>query len=83
MKGQEFQFHYSHLLPRKPGVIPLDGEQSRHCTRCGVEFVTRARAKKRCDPCAAIVKQKSQKRANERLKARRAQAKATTKPSPV
>jgi len=69
-------FHYSHLMPRKPGVMPLDTERTKSCRRCGAEFVTRSAAKKRCDACQAIVDVNTQKKANERLRARRAAERA-------
>lgn len=69
-------FHYGHLLPRKPGILPLDGpEQTKQCRRCGAEFVTRSRIRKRCDACQEVVSAKRQKEANERLQARRKAAK--------
>jgi hypothetical protein len=33
----------------------LDKEQTKECRRCGVEFTTRSRIKKRCDPCQDAV----------------------------
>lgn len=69
-------FHYSHLLPRKPGVLPLDGEVTKQCRRCGVTFTTKSRIRKRCDECQAIVDAEHQAKANARLKARRAAKRA-------
>src|SRR5260221_11681666 len=65
-------FHYSHLLPKKPGILPLEETMKKQCRRCGAEFVTRSRIRKRCDTCQAVVSAEKQKKANERLKARRA-----------
>jgi len=65
-------FHYSHLLPKKPGILPLEETMKKQCRRCGAEFVTRSRIRKRCDACQSIVSAEKQKKANERLKARRA-----------
>ena len=65
-------FHYSHLLPKKPGILPLEEKLTKQCRRCGAEFVTRSRIRKRCDDCQAVVSAEKQKKANERLKARRA-----------
>src|SRR5215471_4387072 len=65
-------FHYSHLLPKKPGILPLEETMTKKCRRCGAEFVTRSRIRKRCDTCQTQVSAEKQKKANERLKARRA-----------
>jgi hypothetical protein len=65
-------FHYSHLLPKKPGILPLEETMKKQCRRCGAEFVTRSRIRKRCDACQTVVSAEKQKKANERLKARRA-----------
>ena len=65
-------FHYSHLLPKKPGILPLEETMTKKCRRCGAEFVTRSRIRKRCDSCQTVVSAEKQKKANERLKARRA-----------
>ena len=65
-------FHYSHLLPKKPGILPLEEIMTKQCRRCGAEFVTRSRIRKRCDVCQTVVSAEKQKKANERLKARRA-----------
>src|SRR6202521_640367 len=65
-------FHYSHLLPKKPGILPLEETMTKQCRRCSAEFVTRSRIRKRCDVCQAVVSAEKQKKANERLKARRA-----------
>ena len=65
-------FHYSHLLPKKPGILPLEETMTKQCRRCGAEFVTRSRIRKRCDACQTVVSAEKQKKANERLKARRA-----------
>ena len=64
-------FHYSHLLPKKPGILPLEETMKKQCRRCGAEFVTRSRIRKRCDACQTVVSAEKQKKANERLKARR------------
>jgi hypothetical protein len=45
---------------------------SKKCRRCGAEFITRSRIRKRCDACQTVVSAEKQKKANERLKARRA-----------
>jgi hypothetical protein len=65
-------FHYSHLLPKKPGILPLEETMTKKCRRCGAEFTTRSRIRKRCDSCQTVVSAEKQKKANERLKARRA-----------
>ena len=65
-------FHYSHLLPKKPGILPLEETMTKQCRRCGAEFITRSRIRKRCDSCQTVVSAEKQKKANERLKARRA-----------
>jgi hypothetical protein len=65
-------FHYSHLLPKKPGILPLEETMTKQCRRCNAEFVTRSRIRKRCDTCQTLVSAEKQKKANERLKARRA-----------
>jgi hypothetical protein len=65
-------FHYSHLLPKKPGILPLEETMTKQCRRCGAAFVTRSRIRKRCDACQTVVSAEKQKKANERLKARRA-----------
>jgi len=65
-------FHYSHLLPKKPGILPLEETMTKQCRRCGAELVTRSRIRKRCDACQTVVSAEKQKKANERLKARRA-----------
>ncbi len=65
-------FHYSHLLPKKPGILPLEETMMKKCRRCGAEFITRSRIRKRCDACQTVVSAEKQKKANERLKARRA-----------
>src|SRR5580658_9144124 len=65
-------FHYSHLLPKKPGILPLEETMTKKCRRCSAEFVTRSRIRKRCDSCQTLVSAEKQKKANERLKLRRA-----------
>ena len=65
-------FHYSHLLPKKPGILPLEETMTKKCRRCAAEFITRSRIRKRCDACQTVVSAEKQKKANERLKARRA-----------
>lgn len=48
-------FSYSHMLPKKPPADVAFGDAARlltkTCKRCGVEFETRSRPKKRCDTC--------------------------------
>ena len=65
-------FHYSHLLPKKPGILPLEETMTKQCRRCGAQFVTKSRIRKRCDTCQTLVSAEKQKKANERLKLRRA-----------
>lgn len=65
-------FHYSHLLPKKPGIFPRDETMTKQCRRCGAAFVTRFRIQKRCDACQTVVRAVKQKKAGERLKALRA-----------
>ena len=31
-------FHYSHLLPKKPGILPLEETMTKQCRRCGADF---------------------------------------------
>jgi hypothetical protein len=69
-------FHYSHLLPHKPGILPFDENITKQCRRCGATFTTKSRIRKRCDGCQAVVAVDKQKKANERLKARRAATRA-------
>ena len=45
---------------------------TKKCRRCSAEFVTRSRIRKRCDACQLVVSAEKQKKANEKLKARRA-----------
>jgi hypothetical protein len=45
---------------------------TKQCRRCGAPFITRSRIRKRCDACQTVVSAEKQKKANERLKARRA-----------
>jgi len=45
---------------------------TKQCRRCSAEFITRSRIRKRCDACQTVVSAEKQKKANERLKARRA-----------
>lgn len=52
--------YYSHLLVKKAGILPLEETMT-----------TRSRIRKR-DACQTIVYAEKQKKANERLKARRA-----------
>ena len=42
---------------------------TKKCRRCGAEFITRSRIRKRCDTCQTVVSAEKQKKANERLKA--------------
>jgi hypothetical protein len=65
-------FNYSHLLPMKRGILPLDETMTKQCRRCGADFVTRSRIRKRCEACRKVVYGENQKKANERLKALRA-----------
>ena len=66
-------FRYDHLVANeKPGICPKEETLTKQCRRCEAEFVTHSRIRKRCDACSAIVKAEKQKKANERLKARRA-----------
>ena len=51
---------------------PVQPRRTKQCRRCGAEFITRSRIRKRCDACQSIVSAEKQKKANERLKARRA-----------
>jgi uncharacterized protein (DUF983 family) len=69
-------FHYSHLLPRKPGILPLDAEVTKQCRRCGILFTTKSRIRKRCEACQTVADQEHQAKANARLKARRAAKRA-------
>lgn len=45
---------------------------TKQCRRCGAQFVTKSRIRKRCDTCQTLVSAEKQKKANERLKLRRA-----------
>ena len=40
-------FHYSHLLPKKPGILPLEETMTKQCRRCSAEFTTRSRIRKK------------------------------------
>jgi hypothetical protein len=59
-------------LPKRPPVQVVDAETVKSCRRCGAQFVTRTRARKRCAPCQRIVSAARQAKTNERAKARRA-----------
>jgi hypothetical protein len=66
------EFHYSHLLPRKPPVTPKSEPTFKQCTRCNAGFVTSSRVKKRCDICQEIVDRASVTKSNLRAKQERA-----------
>jgi hypothetical protein len=63
-------------LPTRPPVQVVDEETVKSCRRCGAQFVTRTRARKRCAPCQQIVGKARQAKTNERAKAKRKAAKA-------
>jgi len=60
------------FIAQETGHSPLEETMTKQCRRCGAPFVTRSRIRKRCDACQTIVSAEKQKKANERLKARRA-----------
>lgn len=68
-------FHYSHLKPQRPGILPLNVTETKKCSRCGGEFTTRSKSKHRCGPCQAIVNAEKQQKANERHRAKLAKRK--------
>lgn len=70
------EFHYSYLLPQKPGILPFDETITKSCRRCGAIFTTKSRIRKRCDACQEVVAYEKQQKANARLKARRAAKRA-------
>jgi hypothetical protein len=70
------EFHYSYLLPQKPGILPFDETITKSCRRCGATFTTKSRIRKRCDACQEVVAYEKQQKANARLKARRAAKRA-------
>ena len=65
-------FTYSYLMPRKQPILLLDETRTKSCRRCGVTYTTTSRIRKRCDACQTVVSAEKQKKANERLKLRRA-----------
>ena len=67
----KYEFHYSNILPTKPGIRPEVVVETVNCRRCGVEFTREAKTRIRCNPCQAEVNAEQQKRYNERLRARR------------
>lgn len=66
-----WDLRYSYLLPMKPGILWFEETMTKQCRRCGTEFVTRSRIRKRCEACQTVVSGERQKRANERLRALR------------
>ena len=60
--------HYAY----SPPMDNLDREQPKVCRRCGADFVTRSRVKKRCDVCQEAVTAAKQPVYAERGKARKA-----------
>jgi hypothetical protein len=60
------------IAEHKPAVYPRPAILTKECRRCGATFVTSARIRKRCDTCQAVVSTEKKKKANERLKVRRA-----------
>lgn len=70
MKGPDHNFHYSHLLPAKPGVLIKDEIRTHTCS-CGAVFQTKSRIRERCDACRAARQAVTQEKANARTKARR------------
>lgn len=57
-------------------ALPPAPEISKACVRCGASFVTRARNKKRCDPCQEIAKQIGIRKNNAKHEAKRKAARA-------
>lgn len=74
----EVDFHYAHLIERKPPVVPVYTARIEKCLRCGAEFEKKSAARKRCDACREIVTLQQQAKANQKLKARRAARRALT-----
>jgi hypothetical protein len=67
-----FDFHYSNLLPKRPGVTPRGTMKARSCKRCAGEFRSDNPAQKYCGPCQPIAKAAMLARALVRQKRRRA-----------
>jgi len=66
-------FHYSHLLPKKPGILPLEETMDETVPPVWRQpFVTRSRIRSVAMHVRPSSRRRSRKRANERLKARRA-----------
>lgn len=59
-------FDYAHLLPHRlsPASMMVEPPTEKFCRACSAPFLTKARTKKRCDPCQAAVDLRSQARAN-------------------
>ncbi len=64
-------FHYSHLLPRRPAVVVATNEVTKQCRRCSADFVARSPARKRCDACQSIVTAQKYVKSLAKLKAKR------------
>lgn len=73
------EWHYN--LPFKPAVAPAEETLKRMCP-CGAAFTTTCRIKKRCDSCQELADARHQKKAIEKLRARRA-AERLLKPQPA
>jgi hypothetical protein len=65
-------FHYSWLLPQKPGVILHWEPRENECSRCGQRYSQTAANAKRCPKCAAAAEARTRERANAKLAAKRA-----------
>jgi hypothetical protein len=69
---KQWDFTYSHLLPKKQPILLYEETLTKSCRRCGAIYTTKARMRKRCDACRVIAACERQQRANARLKAWRA-----------
>lgn len=47
----DFGYNYR----KKPPIFPPSLTITRKCIRCGKDFETKSRTKRRCDPCQTIV----------------------------
>ena len=69
--------NYSHILSNRPSAVLSLVQESqqvmtKECRRCGAEYKTTSRIRKRCDDCQTTVAIQKYKKANERARARKA-----------
>jgi len=69
---ESLRFPLLSSVAQEAGHSPVGGDDDEEVPPCGAEFITRSRIRKRCDVCQTVVSAEKQKKANERLKARRA-----------